>query len=127
MRKIFCAVNHNVNHKFFFQVEKCKKLKQPCEVMCDKCHGFFQKSCYSRHSKLSILNFEVILQPLSLHFQKNELADYDSYPDDFKPDIIGAILHDKIGKICKVDKMILLFDCRLFDWSRRKLDKIGVK
>ena len=30
-----------------------------------------------------MLNFEVRLQALSLHFQKNEPADYDSYPDAF--------------------------------------------
>ena len=93
--------------------------------MCDKCHGFFQKSCYSCHSKLCMLNFEVRLQVLSLHFQKNSRADYDSYTDDFKSCIIGTVLVDEIGKICKVDKMILLFGCRLFDRSRRKLDKIG--
>ena len=34
------------------------------------------------------------------------------------------MLHDEIGQICKVDKMILLVECRLFDRSRRKPDKI---
>ena len=72
-----------------------------------------------------MLNFEVRLQGLSLHFQNNEPADYDSYPDDFKSCIIGTMLHDEIGQICKVDKMILLVECRLFDRSRRKPDKIG--
>ena len=56
-----------------------------------------------------MLNFEVRLQALSLHFQKNEPADYDSYPDAFKSCIIGTMLNDEIGKICKVDKMILLY------------------
>lgn len=35
------------------------------------------------------------------------------------------MLNDDTGKICKVDKMILLVGCRLFDQSRHKLDKIG--
>ena len=67
-----------------------------------------------------MLNFEVRLQALSSHFQKNEPADYDSYPDDFKSCIIGTVLNDEIGKIFQVDKMILLFGCRLFDRSKRK-------
>ena len=33
------------------------------------------------------------------------------------------MLNDEIVKICKVDKMILLFGCQVFDRSR--LDKIG--
>ena len=37
------------------------------------------------------------------------------------------MLNDEIVKICKVDKMILLFGCRVFDRSRLKLDKIGEK
>ena len=45
-----------------------------------------------------MLNFEVRLQALSLHFQKNESADYDSYPNDFKSCIIGTMLNDEIGK-----------------------------
>ena len=56
-----------------------------------------------------MLNFEVRLQALSLHFQKNEPADYDSYPNDFKSCIIGTMLNDEIGKICKVDKIMLLY------------------
>ena len=72
-----------------------------------------------------MLNFEVRLQTLSLYFQKNQPADYDSYLDDFKSFIIGTMLNDEIDKICKFGKMIPLFDCRLFDWSRCKLDKIG--
>ena len=72
-----------------------------------------------------MLNFEVRLQGLSLHFQNHEPADYDSYPDDFKSCIIGTMLHYEIGQICKVDKMILLVECRLFDRSRLKPDKIG--
>ena len=72
-----------------------------------------------------MLNFEVRLQALSLHFQKNEPADYDSYPNDFKSCIIGAMLNDEIGKTYKVDKLILIFGCRLFNRYRRKLEKIG--
>ena len=80
-----------------------------CEVMCDKCYGFFQKSYHSCLSKLCMLNFEVRPQALRLHFLKNQPADYDSYPDDFKSCIIGTMLSDDTGKICKVDKTILLF------------------
>ena len=93
--------------------------------MCDKCYGFFQKYCYSRDTKLCMLNFEVRLQALTLHFQKHKPADFDSYPNDFKSCIIGTMLNDEIGKIYKVDKLILIFGCRLFDRSRRKLEKIG--
>ena len=35
------------------------------------------------------------------------------------------MLNDDTDKICKVDKMILLVGCPLFDRSRLKLDKIG--
>ena len=59
-----------------------------------------QKSYYSRHSKLCILNFEVRLQALSLHFLKNEPVDYNSYLDDFKSCIIGTMLNDDIVKNC---------------------------
>ena len=51
-----------------------------------------------------MLNFEVRLQALSLHFQKNEPAAYESYPNDFKSCIIGTMLNDEIGKTYKVDK-----------------------
>lgn len=90
--------------------------------MCDKCYGFLKKSYYSRHSKLYMLNFEFRPHALSLHVLKNETADYDSFPDDFKSCINGTMLNDDTGKICEVDKMILLVGCRPFDRSRRKLD-----
>ena len=62
---------------------------------------------------------------LKLQLLKNEPAEYDLYPDDFKSCIIGTMLNDEIVKICKVDKKILLFGCQVFDRSRLKLDKIG--
>ena len=111
--------------KYFFPSWKLQKVEATVQVMCDKCHGFFRKSCCSRHGKLCMLNFEVRLQALSSHFQKKEPADYDSYPDDFKSCIVGTMLNDEIGKISQVDKMTLLFGSRLFDRSKRKLDMIG--
>ena len=72
-----------------------------------------------------MLKFEVRPEALSLQFFKNEPADYGSYPDEFKSCIIGAMFNGDTGKIFKVDKMILLFGCRLFDRSRCKLYKIG--
>ena len=73
--------------------------EDPCEVMCDKCYGFFQKCYCSRQSQLCMLNFGISPQALRLQFLKNEPADYDSYPNDFKSCIIGTMLNNDTGKI----------------------------
>ena len=101
------------------------KSKEGDPEMCDKCNGFFSKSYYSRHRQLCRSNFEVTPLPVSLHFLKNAPKDFYSYPESYRRNIVGTILNDEIGTLCKTDEMILLVGCRLYDKSKRKVDKIA--
>ena len=92
-------------------------------VMCDKCNGFFAKTYFSRHVNICKRTFSAPVLPITMPLLINSALIGDLSPE-FKKNILGTIRDDKVGTIVKTDRMILIVGARLYDKTRRKLDKI---
>ena len=48
----------------------------------------------------------------------------DEFPLEYRINIVNAIRDDAIGTIAKTDRMILTVGCRIYDKTKRKMDKV---
>ena len=93
-------------------------------VMCDQCHGFFAKTYFARHVDICKKDFVGPVLPISIPLMQNSKL-IEEYSVEYRKNILSTIRDDVVGTIAKTDKMILTVGARLYDKSKRKMDKVA--
>ena len=92
-------------------------------VMCSGCESFISSSFWSKHHSncngLSSKRRDAVRVGLL------KSIDNGSVTEEFSSSILQSFKNDAIGNICRTDPVILNIGTRLFDKSKKKLDKLS--